>query len=81
MAEINILLQPIKFLLIKMESIVENDIPVTALYGFVPFTEGFHDSIITLYNHDIHFNEVCCPFPKWSVLVVSCTVYPGVVVT
>lgn len=37
--------------------------------------------IISLNNHDIHFNEVCCPFPRWSVLVVNCTVYPGVVVT
>lgn len=43
MAEINILLQPIKFLLIKVESIVENYNPMTAVYGFVPFTEQPHD--------------------------------------
>lgn len=37
--------------------------------------------ITILPSHDIHFNEVCCPFPRWSVLVVNRTVYPGVVVT
>lgn len=65
----------------KIESIVQNGIPVTASYESVPFIERFHDLIITAYNHDIHFNEARCPFPRWSVLVVSCTVYPGVVVT
>lgn len=41
MAEINILLQPIKFLLTKTESIVENNFPMTAAYGFAP-PEWFH---------------------------------------
>lgn len=74
MAEINILLQPIKFLLIKRESIVENDIPMTALHRFVPFTEALHDWIITLYNHDIHFNEICCPFP-WYMVCTCCQLH------